>query len=140
MKPQYTTEKGMMIDGNYWLVHPQTGESWDESSVADFIDNYVEPEHGPSLEELKQQTTMKIKQEAGDKIAASDWRLQRAEDRVSHAELTTADNSTELQAAEAELLAVLESREAIRQASNAAETELLALDNKAAVEQFTWSE
>ena len=140
MKPQYTSEHGMMIDGNYWLVHPQTGQSWDKNSVADFIDNYVELEQGPSLEELKQQAVTKIKQQAGDKVTASDWRLQRAQDRVSHAELTTADNSTELKAAKAELLAVLKAREAIRQASNAAETQLLALEDKTAVEQFTWSE
>ena len=140
MKPQYSAENGMLIDGNYWLVHPQTGEGWDEDSIDTFIATYKGPSNEISLDDLKQATIAKIKQQAGERIDATNWQLQRAQDRVSQAELL-AINDAELETlaiAEAELLAVLDNREAIRQASNDAETQVKALDTLSAIEAFSW--
>lgn len=139
MKPQYLNEKGMLIDGNFWLVHPQTGESWEQSSVSEFIDNYQAPDNSPDIAELKKAAVNTIKQQAAERITALDWKLQRAEDRVSQAELGGEAKISALELAEAELLEVLDTRETIRQASNEAEAELMALEETQTIEQFNWS-
>ena len=138
MKPQYSTQNGMLIDGNFWLVHPQTGEAWQADSANAFIDNYQEPDNSPDIDALKQTAVSNIKQQAAERITALDWKLQRAEDRVSQAELGGESQISALELAEAELLVVLESRETIRKTSNEAETELMALEDAEAIEQFGW--
>lgn len=138
MKPTYTPEKGMNIDGNFWMVHPFTGEAWDNDSVDAFIEGYEPSTFGPSLDELKQQGVLTIKAEAAKRITALDWQLQRANDRFDHAELAGEEGATALAQAETELVAVLEAREAIRVASNDAEAALLALDSEADVDAFVW--
>jgi hypothetical protein len=139
MKPQYSNEKGMLIEGNFWMVHPQTGEAWDQTSVADFVENYQAPDNGPSLDDLKKAAVTEIKQQAAERIVALDWKLQRAGDRVSQAELGGESQLSALEQAETELLNVLNEREAIRVASNEAEVALLALEDADAVEQFSWA-
>lgn len=138
MKPQYKNEHGMLIDGNFWLVHPQTGEAWDDASVSEFIENHVEPDNSPDIDALKKEGVTAIKQQAAERITAIDWKQQRAEERMSQAELGGEDQLAALEVAEAELLDVLHSREAIRQASNEAEAELLALEDAEAIESFEW--
>ena len=137
MKPQYTQQNGMQIDGNYWLVHPQTGEGWTDETIAEFIDNYIEPDLSPKLEDVQQQAIGQIKQQAGVRISALDWQLQRAEDRIAHIELTGAEQDA-LAQAEADLLAVLNKRETIRQASNDAEAEVLTLTDVEKLSTFEW--
>jgi hypothetical protein len=139
MKPQYLNEQGMLIDGNFWLIHPQTGEAWDTASVKDFIDNYQAPDTTPDIALLKANALTEIKQQAADLITALDWKRQRAEDRVSQAELVGGADSEGLELAEAELLEVLNAREAIRVASNDAEAEVLELADAQAVEQFSFA-
>ena len=138
MNPQYSNEKGMLIDGNFWLVHPQTGENWEQASVAEFIENYQAPNNGPSIDDLKKAGVADIKQLAASKITALDWKLQRAEDRMTQAELGGESQIAALDEAETELVEVLKAREAIRQASNEAETALMALEDSAEIEQFSW--
>ena len=138
MKPQYLTQHGMLIDGNFWQAHPHAGEAWSQSSAVEFIDSYEAPDNGPSLDELRAAALSEIKQAAASRISATDWKLQRAEDRLSQANLGDTDQITALDSAEAELLKVLNAREAIRQASNTAETQLLALESTEAVESFSW--
>ena len=40
MLPRYNKAKGMLIQGHYWLIHPQTGVPWTEQTVAEFIGGY----------------------------------------------------------------------------------------------------
>lgn len=138
MKPTYTPEKGMNIDGNFWMVHPFTGEAWDNDSVAEFIESYEASTFGPSLDDRKQQKVSAIKAEAANRITALDWKVQRANDHISQAELAGEAGASALELAEAELLAVLEAREAIRVASNEAEVKVLALDSEADIDVFAW--
>lgn len=138
MKPQYLKQQGMLIEANYWMVHPQTGEAWDATSVKDFIDNYQAPDNRPKLDDVKSAGVVKIKQQAAEKITALDWKVQRAGDRVSQAELGGEPEHNALEQAETDLLEVLNAREAIRSASNAAEAQLMALEDIDAVEQFAW--
>ena len=68
-----------------------------------------------------------IKQEAADRIAATDWRLERARERAALGEQN--------QETEADVLA---EREQIRQASNAAEAAVIALTMVEQVKTFSW--
>ena len=68
-----------------------------------------------------------IKQEASDRIAATDWRLERARERAAQ--------GLENQETEADVLA---EREAIRQTSNAAEAAVIALTTVEQVKTFSW--
>lgn len=68
-----------------------------------------------------------IKQEAADRIAATDWRLERARERAALVE-----QSPETEAD------VLAEREQIRQASNAAEAAVIALTMVEQVKTFSW--
>ena len=138
MKPEYFTDKGMMIDGNYWLVHPQTGKAWTKTAATKFINAWQAPDTSPDLEALKQAAVRTIKQQAGERISAMNWQLQRAEDRVSLAALGGAEQTSELEQAEGVLLEVLNAREAVRQASDKAEADVEALTDAEAIEQFSW--
>ena len=68
-----------------------------------------------------------IKQEAADRIAATDWRLERARERAALGEKNPETEAN-----------VLAEREAIRQASNAAESAVIALTMVEQVETFSW--
>lgn len=39
MLPTYTKEKGMLIKGHYWLIHPKTGIKWTIETGAEFIES-----------------------------------------------------------------------------------------------------
>ena len=109
---------------------------------ADFADEFYpnswrekakpEPEPEPipqpiTLDEAKAAKVVEIKAEAGRRIAALDWRLQRAQEREQLGE------------AGVEAVAdVLVLREQIRQASNAAELAVSTLTDVSAVQVFTW--
>lgn len=138
MKPTYTPEEGMNIDGNFWMIHPTTGEDWDEASVAEFIESYEPPRIGPTIEERKTQGVQEIKREAAERITALDWKVQRANDRISAADLAGDTGAAALEQAEADLLDVLEAREAIREASNEAEAKLLLLETDEEIDAFEW--
>lgn len=136
MQPIYFEDKGMCIDGNYWLVHPQTGVSWTADSVADFIANYQGPDLTPDLDALKSAAVERIKQAAYGEIQAIDWRRQRAEDRLALANLGGIEE--DIVAAEQVLQDELQLREAIRLASNEAEQQVSLLEDADSVEQFEW--
>ena len=109
---------------------------------ADFADEFYpnswrekakpEPEPEPipqpiTLDEAKAAKIVEIKAEAGRRITALDWRLQRAQEREQLGEAgleTVAD--------------VLALREQIRQVSNAAELAVSTLTDVSAVQAFTW--
>ena len=80
-----------------------------------------------TLDEAKAAKVVEIKAEAGRRITALDWRLQRAQEREQLGETgfeTVAD--------------VLTMREQIRQASNAAELVVSSLESVSDVLAFTW--
>ena len=81
----------------------------------------------PTLDEAKSTKIVEIKAEAERRITALDWRLQRAQEREQLGETgveTVAD--------------VLQLREQIRQASNAAEAAVATLTATHEVQAFTW--
>ena len=79
------------------------------------------------LSTAKNNRIVLIKSEAADRIAATDWRLERARERAALGE--------ENQETEADVLA---EREAIRQASNAAESAVMSLSSVEDVTAFSW--
>ena len=99
--------------------------SWREKATPE-----PEPEPIPqpiTLDEAKAAKVVEIKAEAGRRITALDWRLQRAQEReqLGKAGLETVTD-------------VLVMREQIRQASNAAERVVATLVSVEDVLAFTW--
>lgn len=135
MKPIYIRKQGMVIDGNLWQVHPQTGEPFNDENAKQFINDYQEVENRVDLDALKQEAISNIKRQAAQRIHALDWQLQRAEERLSQSELT---GEGAISDAESQLLEVLDEREAIRQQSNEAEAHLKRLQEQNAINEFTW--
>lgn len=135
MKPQYIDNQGMQIGNNFWQVHPKTCEPWTEQSITEFIESYQEDANEPDIESLKQVAINKIKREAAERIVALDWQLERAEERLSEAELC---NPGALEQAEDALLEILDARDLIRQQSNLAEEQLKALEDTDAIVNFSW--
>ena len=80
-----------------------------------------------TLAEAKSKRIDEIKAEAADRIAATDWRLERARERAA---LGKENPETEAD--------VLAEREAIRQASNVAESAVIALTMVEQVKTFSW--
>ena len=80
------------------------------------------------LAQVKSTRKERIKGEAAQLIAATDWRLERAREREAAGWATLA-----------EVDAVLAEREAIRRSSSAAEAAVDALTDLASVRAFTWS-
>ena len=80
-----------------------------------------------TLAEAKSKRIDEIKAEAADRIAATDWRLERARERAA---LGKENPETEAD--------VLAEREQIRQASNAAEAAVIALTTVEQVKTFSW--
>ena len=81
----------------------------------------------PTMDEAQAAKIVEIKAEAERRITALDWRLQRAQEREQLGEPgveTVAD--------------VLQLREQIRQASNAAEAAVATLTATHEVQAFTW--
>ena len=88
---------------------------------------WQEPATPDALTTAKKVRIDEIKAEAAERIAATDWRLERARERAS----AGLDNSE----TEADVLA---EREAIRQASNVAESAVMALSSVEEVTAFSW--
>lgn len=85
------------------------------------------PQQPDALTTAKQIRIDGIKVEAAERIAATDWRLERARERAAQ--------GLENPETEADVLA---EREAIRQASNAAESAVMSLSSVEEVTAFSW--
>lgn len=129
MKPQFSQNQGMLIDGNFWQIHPLTGQSWDEHSVDEYITTYEHNQAQTSVEQLQQMGLELIKQQAEEDIKSLDWKVQRARDRIARAELVGESQLQQLEDAETQLLEVLLERESIRTHSNTREATFLALND-----------
>ena len=76
----------------------------------------------PSVEGAKKYRIKLIKKEAGERISALDWKVTRAKER---------GDQVALQAA-------YDEREAIRQASDQAEAQVMAMTDYDQIMRFTW--
>ncbi|MEZ7206666.1 hypothetical protein [Pseudoalteromonas sp. DY56-GL79] len=135
MNIYYDNNKGMSIAGNFWLVHPKTGEQWNKESVAQFIaEAQLETEENSEVEYLKQQVITRIKQLAYSKLQSEQWRVERAKER----ELSERLNGNEEGAAteRANLLDILQQREVVREKSGELEAAVLSLTTQAELLQF----
>ncbi|WP_125781821.1 hypothetical protein [Pseudoalteromonas rubra] len=136
MSCEYFADKGMKIEGNYWLVHPQTGEAWDEESVAAFIAGYQPPHLSEAaIAARKDELVGEIKRAVYDCLEAQLWRVTKAQERVQLAQL----GGSEAEQAAAALQAELAKREALRQKSDEAELEVAELTSIEAIDAFSFT-
>ncbi len=103
-----------------WLAHYQVKVSKGKVSVTLNMD--------AALTAAKAERCSRIKDEATQLIAATDWKLQRAKERDTAGWGTLADIDT-----------VLAEREAIRRSSSAAELAVTALTDITAIPVFSWA-
>ncbi|QTL34103.1 hypothetical protein [Pseudoalteromonas viridis] len=138
MSCEYFADKGMKIEGNYWLVHPQTGEAWDEESAAAFIAGYQPPHLSEeAIAARKDELVGEIKRAVYDCLEAQLWRVTKAQERVQLAQL--GGSEAEQAAAVAALQAELAKREALRQKSDEAELEVAELTSIEAIDAFSFT-
>ncbi len=110
-----------LIDGK--VVDRYDGITDDKVKEQDADD--VAKQREAELEAARSALVGQVKAEAGDRIAATDWKVQRAQER------DTLNGTTTLQDVYAE-------REAIRSASDEAETAIAALATMEEIQAFTW--
>ncbi len=89
--------------------------------------NKLKFDEAKALDILKARQIARIKDQAAQLISATDWKLQRAQERDAAGWGSLAD-----------IDAVLAEREAIRRSSNAAEAAVSALTDAAAITSFSW--
>ncbi|TMP35524.1 hypothetical protein [Pseudoalteromonas rubra] len=136
MNCEYFADKGMKIEGNYWLVHPQTGEAWDEESVASFIAGYQPPHLSEdAIAARKDELVDEIKRAVYACLEAQQWRVTKAQERVQLAQL----GGSEAEQAAAALQAELAKREALRQKSDEAEQQVADLTSIEALDAFSFT-
>ena len=104
-----------------------TADEFENDSGLQFIDDMIEI--APDIDTLKTNKVQAIKQQATQLLVDTDWQLQRATERDSLG-MALLESETPK--------AILSYREAVRRASNRAESELSLLDNVADINAFTW--
>ncbi|AZZ99097.1 hypothetical protein [Pseudoalteromonas sp. R3] len=138
MSCEYFADKGMKIEGNYWLVHPQTGEAWDEESAAAFIAGYQPPHLSEeAIAARKDELVDEIKRAVYACLEAQQWRVTKAQEHLLAAELSRDD--AQQQEAKTSLQAELAKREALRQKSDEAELEVAELTSIEAIDAFSFT-
>ncbi|ESP95466.1 hypothetical protein [Pseudoalteromonas luteoviolacea] len=139
MSCEYFADKGMKIDGNYWLVHPQTGVAWNDTSIADYKQAYEAQQillAETRLNDEKSEKLKSIKEAVFDKLSNEQWRVQKAQEHVLSAEL--AGDQAEIGLCKAHLAELLAQREQLRQASDEAEETLAQISTYEELEEFTF--
>jgi hypothetical protein len=104
-----------LIDGK--VVHTMAGKSLSEQ-----VATYNSAKEEASFQEYKQSKIPLLKSKAAEKISALDWRLERAKEQDQLAGSTS------------KVLEVLQARQAIRDANNALEAEILACETREEVD------
>lgn len=104
-----------------------TASEFENGSELQFIDDTLEI--APDIDTLKANKVKAIKQQANQLLADTDWQLQRAQERDALG-MALLESETPK--------AILSYREAVRRASNRAETELNKLRAVNTVNGFTW--
>lgn len=105
-----------------------TASEFDNGSELQFVDDTLEI--APDIDTLKANKIKAIKQQAAQMIADTDWQLQRANERDSIG-VKADDIDTPKQ--------VLAKRESIRRASNRSESEVNALTDATAINDYVMS-
>mgnify|MGYP000096119895 CR=1 FL=1 len=100
-----------LIDGE--VVHTMLGKT-----LAQQLAQYNSAKEADSLQKYKESKIPLIKHKAAEKIMALDWQLERAKEQDQ------LENTT------SKTLAVLQARQAIRDANNALEAEILACETR----------
>lgn len=123
----YTDDSGYIpAHGSIVLPVPADYDESDRDAVT-LIDGALVIDAAAKLAKAKSERIARIKREAATMIAATDWRVTRAQEQA--ALMVTGVESVE---------DVLRAREAIRRASNRAESEVAGLASVAAVQAYTW--
>jgi len=104
-----------LIDGK--VVHTMAGKT-----LAQQVAEYNTVKEADSLQKYKESRIPQIKNKAAEKIMALDWQLERAKEQDQ------LENTT------SKTLAVLQARQAIRDANNALEAEILACETREEVD------
>ena len=104
-----------------------TASEFENNSGLQFIDDTLEI--APDIDTLKASKVIEIKQQASKLLADTEWQLQRATERDALGMILLESETPK---------AILSYREAVRRASNRAETELSLLDNVTDINGFTW--
>lgn len=112
------------------MIHIDPPEGFDMGDYAEWAFDGTSLTRDPAaaLNRAKDTRRARIKTEAGQLIAASDWKLQRAKERESGGWATLGDVDK-----------LLAARENIRRSSGAAEVALDALTDVASVQAFAWA-
>ncbi|MCF6438157.1 hypothetical protein L1077_01760 [Pseudoalteromonas luteoviolacea] len=139
MSCEYFADKGMKIDGNYWLVHPQTGVAWNSTSIEDYKKAYEAQQillAQERLESEKADQLATIKEAVFNKLNDEQWRVQKAQEHLLMAEL--AGDQAEIGLSKAHLAELLSQREQLRLASDKAEQTLADISTSEELEEFTF--
>jgi len=104
-----------LIDGV--VVHTMPGKTLDQQ-----VTEYNSAKEADSLQKYKESRIPQIKAKAAEKIMALDWQLERAKEQDQ------LENTT------SRVLEVLQARQAIRDANNALEAEILACETREAID------
>ncbi|MCG7536492.1 hypothetical protein [Pseudoalteromonas sp. OOF1S-7] len=138
MSCEYFADKGMKIEGNYWLVHPHTGETWDEASVEAFIAAYQPPNQSEDAIALRKAALIReIKRAVYDCLEAQQWRVTKVQEHLLMAQLSRDD--VQQQEATVSLRAELVKREALRKKSDEAEQQVTELTSIEALDAFSFT-
>ncbi|WP_105168534.1 hypothetical protein [Pseudoalteromonas sp. T1lg23B] len=128
MNSYYDAQKGMYIDGSFWLVHPDTGERWNDSTAQAYLANSQSSDaEQQKLQFLKEQKVAEVKRLTYRRLTTEQWQLERAQERLEVAKL--AQDSARVASATEVLSNVLAYRESLRQASNDAEAHIMQMSS-----------
>ncbi|KZN37590.1 hypothetical protein N474_04990 [Pseudoalteromonas luteoviolacea CPMOR-2] len=137
MSCEYFADKGMKIDGNYWLVHPQTGVAWNDTTVADFKQTYEAQQILLEEERFaasKAEKLQEIKEAVFNKLGNEQWRVQKAQEHMLIAELS--GDQAALGLSKSQLQELLAKREQLRKASDEAEVTIAEITTQAELDDF----
>ncbi|TQF71840.1 hypothetical protein [Pseudoalteromonas luteoviolacea] len=137
MSCEYFADKGMKIDGNYWLVHPQTGVAWNDTTVADFKQTYEAQQILLEEERFaasKAEKLQEIKEAVFNKLGNEQWRVQKAQEHMLIAELS--GDQAALGLSKSQLQELLAKREQLRKASDEAEVTIAEFTTQAELDDF----
>ncbi|KZN34950.1 hypothetical protein N480_20405 [Pseudoalteromonas luteoviolacea S2607] len=137
MSCEYFADKGMKIDGNYWLVNPQTGVAWNDTTVADFKQAYEAQQILLEEERFaasKAEKLQEIKEAVFNKLGNEQWRVQKAQEHMLIAELS--GDQAALGLSKSQLQELLANRELLRKASDEAELTIAEFTTQAELDAF----
>jgi hypothetical protein len=122
-----TTDAAAHFEGTHFLVEPPADFLGTDPRDWHWDGEQLVHTEGYGLLQARAQAALRIKQEAANRLAALDWKLERAREREQAGIGSLTD-----------VAAILTMREEIRQSSNSAEARLLTLNEYSEIDFFTW--